>query len=120
MQKHKGRLYPYFETGTEGIVWALIEDGKTEFYDALVTIEEGDHLVVYGEDNSVLFDGDIMMDTETGWREYPQNPGHGQQAALGCWIHWIQRGWEPDAWAGLFLRGKKNPLRCELIKRIKH
>ena len=52
-----GVLEPYFETGTEGTVWSIFEDGK-EGYDGLHMIEEGDHLTIYGENNEVLFEGE--------------------------------------------------------------
>jgi len=117
-----GTLEPFFETGTEGIVWSLAEDEK-QGYEGLHYIQEGDHLTVFGENNEIVFDGNIVCDWEIGWMEYPLNPGHGQPSALGYWIHWIQAGWEPDNWARLFfhqyLEGNKgkSPLRAELIKK---
>ncbi len=115
-QVRKGVLDPYFETGTEGIVWSLCEDGK-EGYDGLNILEKGDQLKVYGEKGNILFDGVIDPDWKAGWKEYPKNPGHGQPCALGYWIHWTQRGWEPDLWARLFIRRKdEKPLRAELTK----
>lgn len=117
--KVSGVLDQFFETGCEGIKWVVIENGKP-FNDALHFIQEGDHLTVYGENNGILFDGEIICDFQAGWTEYPYNPGHGQPSALGCWIHWTQHGWQPDEWAKLFFHehiegtdGK--PLRAELI-----
>ena len=117
-----GVLEPYFETGTEGTVWSIFEDGK-EGYDGLHMIEERDHLTIYGENNEVLFDDDIRCDRQAGWTEYPLNPGNGQPSALGLWIHWTQAGWQPDDWAKLFfhpyLQGNedKTALRAELTKK---
>jgi hypothetical protein len=91
--KHVGVLYGWFETGTEGVVWSLIEDGK-EGYEGLKIIDEKyDHLVVYGEDGKKLWSGKIKPDYKNGWRRYPLNPKFGQPCALGMWIHWTQKGW---------------------------
>lgn len=120
--KFFGVLEGFFETGSEGIMWCLIEDGK-QGYEGVHFIEEGDRLIVYGENNKVLFDGDIDCDYQIGWTEYPKNPGYGQPCALGYWIHWTQRGWQPDKWAKLFMyphlqeNGGKATLRAELTKK---
>lgn len=123
MKKYLGRLDPFFETGTEGMIWSLIEDSKSG-YDALVSIENGDHLKIYRPDDTVAFDGVIKTDYKAGWTEFPQNPGHGQPSALGCWIHWTQKGWNPDDWAALFfnydIKNQKRLdgyLRAELTKK---
>lgn len=120
--KIRGVLEPFFETGCEGIIWSVVEDGK-EGFAGLNIIEEGDRLKIYGENGEVIFDGIIECDRLSGWTEYPLNPGHGQPSALGYWIHWTQRGWRPDDWAKLFfyqyLPGNENkiPLRAELKKK---
>ncbi len=119
----RGTLDGFFETGCEGVMWVLATANKRIGYDGLLFIEPGDHLTVYNLDGSVAFRGKIRVDYKTGWREYPLNPEHGQQCALGFWIHWIQRGWEPDEWAKLFIKHwfKKwkncKPLRAELIQK---
>lgn len=101
METFKGILYGFFETGTEGVIWVLIKDDM-KGYEALENIQEGDHLKVCDHDNKTVFDAVIKEDHKSGWTEYPLNPGHGQPAALGYWIHWTQAGWKPDEWAQLF------------------
>lgn len=120
MERYGGVINQFFETGTEGFMWVLEKDGF-EGYDALVFIQEGDYLKVFAEDGSVAFEGEIVPDQEAGWMEYPLNPGNGQPSALGFWIHWTQKGWEPDKWAELFfnehLKKGHKPLRAELIRK---
>lgn len=123
MKRYLGRLEPFSETGTEGMCWMLFEDGKFS-YDALVNIDNGDYLKIYYPEGAVAFRGIVDQDHQVGWTEFPQNPGHGKPSALGCWIHWTQRGWDPDAWASLFfnydLKAKKRfdgYLRAELTKK---
>jgi hypothetical protein len=117
--KVSGVLCPFFETGCEGIMWSVIKDGG-ESYDNLYIIKEGDNLAIYGENNEILFNGEVIRNHRIGWTEYPLNPGRGQPSALGCWIHWTQHGWQPDDWAKLFFHGytkeiNDKPLRAELV-----
>jgi hypothetical protein len=119
-----GYINEFFETGCEGVMWYFFEDGK-EWPECIHEPGDGDHLKVFGENGEVLFDSIIERDRKTGWQSYNNTnfPEHGQQVALGCWVHWIQRGFEPDDWAKLFfyqyLKGNegKKPLRAELTKK---
>lgn len=117
MKKYIGVLEGWFETGTEGTVWVLQEDGKTG-YDGMRVLRRGDHLKIFGENGEVLFDDLIIPDMTAGLTASPLNPEYKQPSALGFWIHWTQRGWLPDDWAKLFLREvfKQKPLRAELIR----
>ncbi len=103
-----GRLDMFFETGTEGLLWTLNLDPKHISFDGhpyttFELIESGDRLCIFNEDGDAIFNGVIDPDHCEGWTEYPSNPGHGQPAALGYWIHWTQRGWCVEDWARLFI-----------------
>jgi len=123
MKKFSGVLDGHFETGTEGVMWVLDTRDKSKGYCGLIFIDPGDRLTIYDADNSIVFNGKIRPDYKTGWREYPKNPGYGQQCALGLWIHWIQKGWDSDEWAKLFVKHwfkrwkNAKQLRAELIKK---
>ncbi|NBS41276.1 hypothetical protein EBS80_01290, partial [bacterium] len=70
-----------------------------------VCLQTGDRLeIVSPETGEIVFEGTIDEDAEIGYAEYPMNPGNGQPAALGMWIHWTQRGFLPDDWARYFVR----------------
>lgn len=112
----EGELDDFFETGSEGLVWA-IEDEVHLDRDALHFIEEGDHLTICDQSGRVLWSGIVDPDRETGFRRYPMNPDYGQPQALGYWIHWTQRGFEPDQWARFFVRGKADRLRGVLVRK---
>ena len=130
----KGYINEFFETGCEGVMWYFFEDDKG-WPDCIQELNNGDRLKVFGENGEILFDDIIEHDREAGWqpyfhvvrkykkkkKSYPRDSAHGQPCALGYWIHWTQKGWEPDEWAKLFfhlyLKGSNNkPLRAELIK----
>lgn len=109
----KGKLEPFFETGTEGIIWSVTEDGK-EGYDSLHSLDEGDLLTVLVPDGSgaVVWEGNINYEWKRNFRNYPGNPDHGQQEIGGMWVHGIQENVEPDDWGMWFY--KQYP--CELVK----
>lgn len=97
----EGKLFGWFETGLEGVVWALEQEGIVG-YDGLFIIEEGDHLVISSASGQVLFDDYIVTDTEIGKEQRPFSKII-QPQAKGLWIHWTQKGFSPDKWAELFI-----------------
>ena len=115
MITYKGHLSWDFWTGCEGIIWTFEADDKSVGWKGTVYLEKDDHLKVFNEKDEVVFEGKLVLDTRTGWKEYPGNLGHGQQGALGYNIHWIQKGWQPNDWARLFIRKEgESELRAEL------
>ena len=126
MKKYTGWADGFAEMGSEGVHWALDTGKGVKAKDfGLIFIEPGDHLKIFGEDGSVVFDGEIVPDYNVGWRRFPKNRKYGQQQALGSWVHWIQKDWKPNDWAALFIgHALKKPirrrrLRAELIKKPK-
>lgn len=114
--RNKKRRQPNFRVGPYlrwrlGSLWSPYNDlvSIDEGDHVLVTIDEGDRLKVFNPDGSVAFDGVIVCDHEAGYLPYPGNPEHGQPCALGMWIHWTQKGWQPDEWARMFLRPQLLP-----------
>ena len=111
-----GVLEDFSETGTEGLVWSVLEDGERD-YAGIHTIEEGDHLTICDGLGNRVWAGKIDCDREIGWRRYPLNPVLGQPCALGYWIHWTQHGFKPDDWARFFVRPRADRMRGILRKR---
>ena len=111
-----GLLDGFFETGTEGVVWSVLNDDDRG-YDALNIVEEGDHLAIFDQLGNKVWAGKIRCDRKAGWRRYPLNPKYGQPCALGYWVHWTQRGFKPDDWARYFIRPEYDRLRGVLRKK---
>ena len=117
MEEHKGTLFGYFETGCEGTMPALQEDGFTG-YDGLRIIEPNDHLTIYEGDKEV-FSGVIKAVTSwdrtdneepivseedffAGWIRYPGNPEHGQLCLNNFWVHWLPTNVNLKLWYDVF------------------
>lgn len=125
MKEMKGVTFLHSETGTEGGWWAMQEDGFANDghwdYEGLRYLEEGDDFTVYGDDGSVLFHGIIHLDKRTGAisgqvnrrRKLVNDRKGKQQVVGGMWVHWIQKGMDPEAWGALFVGEKRCLLRRE-------
>lgn len=101
----KGKLDAYFETGTEGVIWSLLEQGK-EGYHGLNCLEDGDYLTILDHDNNVIWEGNIDFEYERNYIPFPSNPSYGQQCVRGLWVHGIQKDVDPETWADWFLEGR--------------
>ena len=124
MKEMKGVCFLHSETGTEGGWWAMQQDGFVTDdghwrYEGLECLKEGDDFTVYADDGSVLWHGVIHQDSKTG-RIPRQVIRKGklvndrtwkQQVVGGMWVHWVQKGMDPEAWGELFVGEKRCLLR---------
>lgn len=122
----RGTLYPYSETGTEGIVWSLREYGK-KMYDGLHCLKQGDFLSVCDPTSgSTIWSGNIDYDYKSCHTE--TNNTHGQ-AIFGTWVNGVQKFVNHETWATWFLEkypayiiksgiGKLYPCESSLIESI--
>lgn len=101
MHKVYGRLDAFFETGTEGVIWSVIDPGLPA-YDGLWSLRDGDQLSVLGRRRETVWKGTVQLEYERNWEPYEHNPGHGQQAVGGIWVHGLQVDLAPDDWAIMF------------------
>jgi len=84
-----GRCEAFCETGTEGIIWSVYEDGKTG-YDGLNPLHEGDFLKIFNDAarTEVAWEGEIKL-------KYPPATRFNRG---------IQRGVNEKEWAELFFK----------------
>lgn len=98
-----GQLFAWFETGTEGIYWAVVDDEK-KGYDGLHVLENGNVLTVFNKENKkkILFQGTIALEYDRLRRALQYNPEYFQQCVLGYWVHGLQKDVDPEKWAHMF------------------
>jgi hypothetical protein len=112
----RGFLEAYFETGTEGVIWSVLDPGLPG-YDGLHTLEDGDELHVLDGTGGILWEGVVRLDRYTG--RLPRWPGGEpvQQAVLGLWVHGLQEGMDPEAWGRMFTEERRAILRHGVPRR---
>lgn len=107
----EGSLDPFFETGTQGIIWSLSELGKG--YEGLHSLKNGDYLKVFKKDSGeILWQGVVKLEYERRLIPIPTNPQYKAQEVCGMWVHGFQDSLEPIVWAKMFFDGSK----AQLIK----
>lgn len=85
----RSQMEPFFEIGTEGVVWSAIANGVPG-YDGLFSLSDGDELVIYGPMGKWLGKARSTWNISGGFGPTPLNPEHGQQEILGLWVHGLQ------------------------------
>jgi hypothetical protein len=122
MAKIKGMLEAFWETGTEGVIWSVIDDHITMLpdgyrsYEDIHSLKDGDWLAIFNDAarTKILWEGRIDLEYKRNYTPYPRNPQYGQQAVGGMWVHGLQRDLSPEAWFELF----KNRKHCTLEKQF--
>ena len=121
MKEHEGILFGFFETGCEGTIPALQEDGFADgdewSYEGLRYIDPGDYLTIYKDDKEVfsgklkcvlsheMEDKDPIIDEKdffAGWMRYPGNPELGQLCINTRWVHWLPTNVDLKLWFDVF------------------
>lgn len=100
-----GVLDAFSETGTEGVLWAIIDNDKTG-YEALNILRNGDYLFVEDGNGNIEWEGKVQLEYESNEQPYPNNPAYGQQAILGYWVHGLHVSVDPEKWAKWFLESR--------------
>ena len=103
-----GILTSFGNTDPQRMLWLFLEDDMEDLAKAHL-LNHGDWLIVFDEDDNILFRDYIDCDFRDG-----------DIKSLGLQVNWIQRGWNADDWGRLFMTGKNPPYRAELQKRIVH
>lgn len=97
--KTEGKLSDWFETGSEGSFWILEENGVAGMA-GVHFIKKGDHLKIISVSGQIVFEGVIEPDSvvsDTAEIIYRNQP-----TSCGRWIHWYQKGFDPDLWGSYF------------------
>jgi len=123
--KVEGVLHGFFETGTEGTLYAIqdhkhIDDKGFYSYDGLHIIKPGDHLTIYhritGDPKEILFNEKIKatykcdpdkplfdkLGIVAGYKSYPANPSSGQLHIGNYWVHWLPTNVDMLLWYKVF------------------
>lgn len=103
MEQFEGRFSDFFETGTEGSLWALERFGLSG-YEALVLLQSGDEIEVYDPSGTAVYSG--IIEPDHNGNRMARLSGRQQPTSNGRWVHWIQAGVDPGLWGSWFF-GRK-------------
>lgn len=107
--KIKGILDPFWETGTEGVIW-MFNDPTLPGYYQMYTIKNR-HLEVLDDNNQTLWAGKVKLEYKRNFHPYPSRAGedkvYGQQSIRGYWVHGFQKDLDPELWADMFFKNRR-------------
>jgi len=104
----------YWETGTEGVLWAIEDpDPKKVAYDQLYILQNGDDLTIFDRDdqNIVRWHGTVDLEYQSHQEHAPANPDYVGQAIYNHWVHGLQRDLDAETWARYFF--ERHPMRLQ-------
>jgi hypothetical protein len=101
----EGTATVFIERESHRLVWVAQPHGEPDVSHAKL-IKQGDFLVVKDQTGKTLFEGDIDPSYSLLSPVYTLTaiPGH-PIPDRGFEVSWHQKGWEPNAWANLFISG---------------
>jgi hypothetical protein len=105
----EGILFGWFETGTEGILWALQEhkyiyqtgglnDGPHWDHKGLQVLRNGDRLKIYDENKILLHDIVVDLDNTRQYKSLQQKNTY--------WVHGMQKSFHKEFWWNIFASEK--------------
>jgi hypothetical protein len=103
-----GTLDAFFETGTEGVIWA-VNNNNEDGWAALNILEDGDYLFVEDGYGGIEWEGVVDLDYDI--RKAARQSGAMQQEVCGYWVHGLQRGVNPETWGAWFFDNRPAVLR---------
>ena len=103
-----GTLDAFWETGTEGIIWSFNDNNETGWA-ALNILVDGDYIFVEDGNGNIEWEGVVSLDYDL--RKRARMSGAFQQEVCDYWVHGLQRGVDPETWAGWFLNSRPAVLR---------
>lgn len=96
-----GVLEAFHETGSEGIRWAVIDNGAMG-YASLHILEDGDYLFIEDGNKGIEWEGTVHLDYEMARRPHSFHPTGTWQRVNNCTVHGVQSGIEPIKWFDWF------------------
>ncbi|MCK5043934.1 hypothetical protein KAR52_02960 [Candidatus Pacearchaeota archaeon] len=114
MEKFKGTLEAFWETGTEG-VWWMLYDYDDKGYNSLHTLDKGDYLKVYQnkDKKKIHWEGKICEDREINLEKISGGYPYPRQVISNYYVHWLQKECDSKFWADMFF----NEMHAELEKK---
>lgn len=100
-----GNGMAFWETGTEGVFWSVLDRGQSDSVNSgLYTLEDGDVLTIYERDepDRVAWCGTIDFEYESHQEVAFHNPNYRAQAVFQHWVHGLQRNVDAERWATYF------------------
>jgi hypothetical protein len=104
-KKIRGLGEAFWETGTEGVFWAVQDEAHPAGYDGLHILENGDYLTIFDrvDRSKILWRGEIILEFES--HRETNEYGYCGQAIFGRWVHGLQRTRDVEEWATYFFCG---------------